>query len=42
MWIKKNQKKKWNNKIFLTQVGINKLPYYIKKNKKKYNNWISK
>ena len=39
---KKELKKKWNNKIFLTQVGINKLPYYIKKNKKKYNNWISK
>jgi beta-1,4-mannosyl-glycoprotein beta-1,4-N-acetylglucosaminyltransferase len=39
---KKEPKKKWNNKIFLTQVGINKLPYYIKKNKKKYNNWISK
>jgi beta-1,4-mannosyl-glycoprotein beta-1,4-N-acetylglucosaminyltransferase len=39
---KKEPKKKWNNKIFLTQVGINKLPYYIKKNKRKYNNWISK
>jgi beta-1,4-mannosyl-glycoprotein beta-1,4-N-acetylglucosaminyltransferase len=39
---KKDLKKKWNNKIFLTQVSMNKLPNYIKKNKKKYTNWISK
>ena len=34
-------KKKWNNKIFLTQVTLSKLPNYIKKNFKKYKNWIS-
>jgi catalase (peroxidase I) len=27
----KNLKKKWNNKIFLTKININQLPYYIKK-----------
>ena len=37
----KELKKKWNNKIFLTQVTLNKLPNYIKKNLKKYKDWIS-
>ena len=37
----KKFKKKWNNKIFLTQVTLNKLPKYIKKNLKKYKDWIS-
>ena len=37
----KELKKKWNNKIFLTQVTLNKLPNYIKKNLKKYKDWIN-
>ena len=37
---KKELKKKFNNKIFLTQVTLSKLPNYIKKNFKKYKNWI--
>ena len=37
----KELKKKFNNKIFLTQVTLSKLPNYIKKNFKKYKNWIS-
>ena len=38
----KELKKKWNNKIFLTQVALNKLPNFIRKNLKKYKNLISK
>ena len=38
----KELKKKWNNKIFLSTTSINKLPEYIRKNIKKYNNWIDK
>jgi beta-1,4-mannosyl-glycoprotein beta-1,4-N-acetylglucosaminyltransferase len=37
----KKFEKKWNNKIFLTQVTLNNLPKYIKKNLKKYKDWIS-
>lgn len=37
----KDVKKKWNSKIFLTKININKLPIYIKKNLKKYRNIIS-
>ena len=39
---KKELKKKWNNKIFLTKTSLNKLPSCIKKNIKKYHNWISR
>ena len=34
----KELKKKWNNKIFLTQVALNKLPNFIRKYLKKYKN----
>jgi beta-1,4-mannosyl-glycoprotein beta-1,4-N-acetylglucosaminyltransferase len=37
----KNLKKKWNNKVFLTKISVNKLPVYIKKNIKKYKSLIS-
>ena len=37
----KELKKKFNNKIFLTQVTLSKLPDYIKKKFEKYKNWIS-
>ena len=37
----KNLKKKWNNKIFLTKININQLPYYIKKNLNKYRSLIT-
>jgi hypothetical protein len=39
---KKQIKKKWNNKIYLEKIDLNRLPFYIKNNLKKYNNWISK
>jgi beta-1,4-mannosyl-glycoprotein beta-1,4-N-acetylglucosaminyltransferase len=38
----KELKKKWNNKVFLSTTSTNKLPEYIRKNIKKYNNWIDK
>ena len=38
----KKLKEKWNNKVFLSKTKINKLPEYIKKNFKKYKNWIDK
>jgi hypothetical protein len=38
----KELKKKWNTKVFLSTTSINKLPEYIRKNIKKYNNWIDK
>ena len=38
----KKLKEKWNNKVFLSKTKINKLPEHIKKNFKKYKNWIDK
>jgi beta-1,4-mannosyl-glycoprotein beta-1,4-N-acetylglucosaminyltransferase len=38
----KELQKKWNNKVFLNTTNVNKLPEYIKKNIKKYKNWIDK
>ena len=38
----KNLKKKWSNKIFLNSINTNQLPFYVKKNLKKYRSLISK